>query len=128
MRFFRQTDAKFQKTDVMIAFKNLQSKLMRSMILDEKRRIDGRGLKEIRKIDIEQSILPRTHGSSLFTRGETQTIAVCTLAAEAMLSASKICTAKAPNAFICSISSLPFRSAKSAGWAPRAAAKSATAN
>ena len=70
---------KFKKMDVMLAFKNLQSNLMRKMVLEEKRRIDGRGLKDIRPITIEQSILPRTHGCSLFTRGETQALAVCTL-------------------------------------------------
>lgn len=68
--------------DLKISFKNLQSDLMRKMILDEKKRIDGRALNEIRPISIEQSLLPRTHGSSLFTRGETQTIAVCTLGGE----------------------------------------------
>ncbi len=77
-----ETDAKFKKQDVMPAFKNLQSDLMRKMILNEKKRIDGRALNEVRKIDVEQSILPRTHGSTLFTRGETQTIAVCTLGGE----------------------------------------------
>ena len=70
------------KVDVQMSFKNLQSTLMRKMVLAEKKRIDGRGLKDIRQIDIEQSILPRTHGSSLFTRGETQAIAVCTLGGE----------------------------------------------
>lgn len=67
------------KTDILRSFKNLQSTLMREMILTEQKRMDGRGLKDIRLIDIEQSILPRTHGSSLFTRGETQSLAVCTL-------------------------------------------------
>jgi polyribonucleotide nucleotidyltransferase len=76
------TESKQAKTDVSVAYKNLQSSLMRKMILEEGRRIDGRKLNEIRPIDIEQSILPRTHGSSLFTRGETQTIAVCTLGGE----------------------------------------------
>lgn len=75
-------EPKFSKVDVMTAFKNLQSNLMRKMVLNEKKRIDGRGLKEIRHIDIEQSILPRTHGCSLFTRGETQSLAVCTLGGE----------------------------------------------
>jgi polyribonucleotide nucleotidyltransferase len=73
---------KYKKVDVMFTFKNLQSSLMRKMVLDGKKRIDGRGLKEIRAIDVEQSILPRTHGSSLFTRGETQALAVCTLGGE----------------------------------------------
>ncbi len=75
-------EAKYSKTDVLFAYKNLQSSLMCQMILTDKKRIDGRGLKEIRPIDIEQSILPRTHGSSLFTRGETQALAVCTLGGE----------------------------------------------
>ncbi len=70
------------KADVLYAYKHLQSSLMRKMILEEGKRIDGRGLKEIRNIDIEQAIMPRTHGSSLFTRGETQTLAVCTLGGE----------------------------------------------
>ncbi|HSX13603.1 MAG TPA: polyribonucleotide nucleotidyltransferase [Chlamydiales bacterium] len=72
----------YSKADVALSYKNLQSTLMRNMILEEKRRIDGRGLKDIRPIAIEQSILPRTHGSSLFTRGETQSLAVCTLGGE----------------------------------------------
>jgi polyribonucleotide nucleotidyltransferase len=76
------TESKQMKTDALLAYKNLQSSLMRKMILEEGRRIDGRKLNEIRPIDIEQSILPRTHGSSLFTRGETQTLAVCTLGGE----------------------------------------------
>jgi polyribonucleotide nucleotidyltransferase len=75
-------EPKPNQTDVLLAYKNLQSSLMRKMILSEKKRIDGRGLKDIRSIDIEQAILPRTHGSALFTRGETQSLAVCTLGGE----------------------------------------------
>lgn len=75
-------ESKWHKVDVLLSYKNLQSSLMRKMVLAEKKRIDGRGLKDIRPIDIEQSILPRTHGSSLFTRGETQALAVCTLGGE----------------------------------------------
>jgi len=74
---------KHSKVDVQMSFKNLQATLMRSRVLAEKTRIDGRALNEIRAIDVEQSILPRTHGSTLFTRGETQSIAVCTLGGEA---------------------------------------------
>lgn len=75
-------EPQFSKVDALLAYKNLQSSLMRKMVLAEKKRIDGRSLEEIRPIDIEQSILPRTHGSSLFTRGETQSLAVCTLGGE----------------------------------------------
>src|SRR5690606_14778702 len=77
-------ETEYSKADVALSYKNLQSALMRKMILEDKKRIDGRGLKDIRPIHIEQSILPRTHGSSLFTRGETQALAVCTLGGEAM--------------------------------------------
>lgn len=75
-------ESKHSKVDVALAYKNLQSSLMRKMVLEEKKRIDGRGFKDIRPIHIEQSLLPRAHGSSLFTRGETQSLAVCTLGGE----------------------------------------------
>jgi len=52
---------------------------MRRLILDENRRVDGRGLDDIRPITCEVSVLPRTHGSALFTRGQTQSLAVATL-------------------------------------------------
>ncbi len=77
-----EAKSKYSKVDVLLSYKNLQSSLMRKMVLAEKKRMDGRGLADIRPIDIEQSILPRTHGSSLFTRGETQSLAVCTLGGE----------------------------------------------
>ncbi len=70
--------------DVAAAFKKLTARLMRTMVLTTGTRSDGRGLKDVRPITIEQSILPRAHGSSLFTRGETQAIAVCTLGSESM--------------------------------------------
>ena len=52
---------------------------MREMILKEKRRIDGRALDEVREVTCESQILPRTHGSALFTRGQTQALCVATL-------------------------------------------------
>jgi len=73
---------KHSKVDVALAFKALQATIMRKRVLTEKTRVDGRGLKDIRQIDVEQSVLPRTHGSTLFTRGETQALAVCTLGSE----------------------------------------------
>lgn len=55
-----------------------ERQFIRGMILNEGRRIDGRGLSEIRPISCEVGILPRTHGSAIFTRGETQVLAVTT--------------------------------------------------
>jgi polyribonucleotide nucleotidyltransferase len=75
---------KYTEAHVVYALKEISSKFMRKMILSENIRPDGRSSTEIRFIDVEQSILPRTHGSSLFTRGETQAIAVCTLGGESM--------------------------------------------
>lgn len=76
--------SKYSETDVNYAIKSVSSKMMRRMILNENLRSDGRKSTDIRQIDIEQSLLPRAHGSSLFTRGETQSIAVCTLGGESM--------------------------------------------
>src|SRR5690625_1161184 len=60
-------------------FDALKSDVAREWTLNDKRRIDGRGYREIRKIDTEAGVLPRTHGSALFTRGETQGLATVTL-------------------------------------------------
>ncbi len=60
-------------------FKDLEKEIMRSMILDKESRIDGRKFDEIRPISCEVGVLPRTHGSAIFTRGETQVLAVTTL-------------------------------------------------
>jgi len=57
----------------------IEKEIVRRMILQEQIRIDGRGLEEIRPITVEVGILPRTHGSGLFTRGETQVLNVATL-------------------------------------------------
>lgn len=72
------------ESDISAAFKKISSKRMRRMIVQENLRTDGRNSTTIRPIEIVQSILPRTHGSSLFTRGETQAVAVCTLGGENM--------------------------------------------
>lgn len=77
-------EPKYNPVDVATVLKNVSSKYMRLMVLKDKVRADGRGTTEIRPIDIEQNILPRTHGSSLFTRGETQAVAVCTLGGDSM--------------------------------------------
>ena len=85
-KFFPEevTSPLYKKNDVKSAFKEVQSNLMRQMILDENKRSDGRSCDQVRAIDIELGLLPRTHGSALFTRGETQAIAVCTLGGETM--------------------------------------------
>ncbi len=65
--------------DTKEIFYQIQKKLVRKLILDDKKRVDGRTFDEIRPITAEVGILPRTHGSALFTRGETQCLATVTL-------------------------------------------------
>ncbi len=72
-------EAKFPAEKVKTVFKEAQAKVVRWNILDEGKRIDGRDVKTVRPIVAEAGILPRTHGSALFTRGETQALAVATL-------------------------------------------------
>jgi polyribonucleotide nucleotidyltransferase len=72
-------DAKFPAAEVAEAFHNAQAKVVRWNILDHKRRIDGRDLTTVRPILAQVGVLPRTHGSALFTRGETQALVVATL-------------------------------------------------
>ena len=72
-------EAKFDKEQLKSVFKEVQAKIVRWNILDTKSRIDGRGLTDVRNIVSEVGLLPRTHGSALFTRGETQALVVATL-------------------------------------------------
>lgn len=74
----------FTSQQVAAALKGVSSHMMRKMIVNENLRSDGRQPTQIRQITVEQTFLPRTHGSSLFTRGETQAVAVCTLGGENM--------------------------------------------
>lgn len=65
--------------EIASALKDLEKELMRTLIVKEKRRIDGRDFNEVRPIWCSVGELPRTHGSAIFTRGETQVLAVATL-------------------------------------------------
>ena len=69
----------FTDLDVNYELKNLEKRIVRTDILKNKNRIDGRGLADVRPIMCEVGILPRVHGSALFTRGETQAIVTTTL-------------------------------------------------
>ncbi len=65
------------------ALGKVKQEIVRGDIVDKGTRLDGRGLTDVRQIDIETGLLPRTHGSALFTRGETQAIVVATLGTSA---------------------------------------------
>jgi polyribonucleotide nucleotidyltransferase len=74
-----ESEARFQPEQVKTAFKEVQAKVVRWNILDTGGRIDGRDVKTVRPIVSEVGVLPRAHGSALFTRGETQALVVATL-------------------------------------------------
>ena len=69
----------YDSEQLRMAFESLQEDLYRENILQHGRRVDGRGPADIRDITCQAGILPRVHGSSLFQRGETQSIVICTL-------------------------------------------------
>ena len=68
-----------QMSEFSAAYKSVSKKVMRTRVLKEGIRIDGRGLADIRVIDAEVAVIPRTHGSAVFQRGETQILGVTTL-------------------------------------------------
>ena len=72
-------DSEASESDVKSVFKNVEKDIVRGSILDTGIRIDGRDLKTVRPVQSDVSILPLTHGSALFTRGETQALVVTTL-------------------------------------------------
>ncbi|KAM3690596.1 hypothetical protein ACJW31_09G131300 [Castanea mollissima] len=75
----KSTPLLFSEVDVKLVFKEVTSKFLRKRIVEGGRRSDGRALDEIRPINSRCGLLPRAHGSALFTRGETQSLAVITL-------------------------------------------------
>ena len=72
-------DENITENQAMAQLKSLEKDIVRTAIIKDKKRIDGRGLSDVRQIKCEVGVLPRTHGSALFTRGETQALVVTTL-------------------------------------------------
>ena len=72
-------DETYSDLDVSMTLKKIEKKIVRTGILKNKSRIDGRSLTDVRQIDCQVGVLPRTHGSALFTRGETQALVTLTL-------------------------------------------------
>lgn len=75
----QMTDEGFTKSDIKEAVTQVETDVMREMVMAEGRRLDGRKLDEVRQIWAEVDYLPRVHGSGLFTRGETQVLSTVTL-------------------------------------------------
>ncbi|MBD3375839.1 polyribonucleotide nucleotidyltransferase [candidate division KSB1 bacterium] len=80
-RLIEELEEEFPEQEKAIGniFHDMEKQVMRAMVLDENQRLDGRGPDEIRDISIEVGVLPRAHGTALFTRGQTQALAAATL-------------------------------------------------
>jgi len=76
---FATEESGWSEDDVKGAFGDLEKKLVRERVIADEPRIDGRGNRDIRPVTVETGVLPRTHGSAVFTRGETQAVVVTTL-------------------------------------------------
>ncbi|MCK5828860.1 MAG: polyribonucleotide nucleotidyltransferase [Methylococcales bacterium] len=75
-------DDEYQEGDIRDIIEHLEKEIVRGSILNERVRIDGRDLSTVRAISVKTGVLERTHGSALFTRGETQALVVATLGTE----------------------------------------------
>lgn len=76
---FKNFEGKYSKSNIAEAYDKLQKKALRKYVKANKKRVDGRGLDEIREMAAEVDLLPRVHGSALFTRGVTQVLSIATL-------------------------------------------------
>ncbi len=79
-----QLEGNYKQVEIKGAFAKIVEKEVRRMILEDGVRPDGRGIEEIRPIAVEVGVLPRPHGSALFTRGQTQALTIATLASPGM--------------------------------------------
>ncbi|MDR2790560.1 MAG: polyribonucleotide nucleotidyltransferase [Campylobacteraceae bacterium] len=90
-------DKEWDKSVVKNALEAFKHNVVREMIVKGKTRADGRGLKDIRPISIATNILPNTHGSCLFSRGQTQALAIATLGSDQDAQTYDLLTEKTPN-------------------------------
>lgn len=75
-------DEQYKEANIRDIIEEIEKRVVRSAILSDRKRIDGRDLDVVRPIAVRTGVLPRTHGSALFTRGETQALVVATLGTE----------------------------------------------
>jgi hypothetical protein len=117
----------FDKVKVEGLLFEIEARIVRGQILAGEPRIDGRDTRTVRPIEIRTGVLPRTHGSALFTRGETQALVVATLGTDATRSASTRWPASSRTASCCTTTCPRSPPARRAAWAAPSAARSATA-
>jgi len=105
----------------------LESKIVRGQILNGEPRIDGRDTRTVRPIEIRSSVLPRAHGSALFTRGETQALVVAALGTKSDEQIIDALQGEYRDRFMLHYNMPPFATGETGRVAARSAAKSATA-
>ncbi len=76
---YKKDDQEIREADIKEALEEAEAQEVRRIVLEERRRVDMRGFEDIRPLSCEVKVLPRTHGSGLFTRGQTQSLSVTTL-------------------------------------------------
>jgi len=81
---YQKFEGKYTKSDMNRALNAVEKKEIQKLVLEEGKRVDGRGLDEIRPIEIEVGLLPRTHGSAFFARGMTQVLSIATLGSSSL--------------------------------------------
>ncbi|MFO7953060.1 MAG: polyribonucleotide nucleotidyltransferase [Bacillota bacterium] len=81
MEVYSEEEYPDNEAELSKVFENVLKRTLRSLVINESLRPDGRKPEEIRPIECEASVLPRTHGSAIFTRGQTQVLSICTLSA-----------------------------------------------
>lgn len=74
-----EESGEYTEQEVLLAIKTFERSLVRARVLDTLKRVDGRGFDQIRNIEIEVDLIPRSHGSALFTRGDTQALVITAL-------------------------------------------------
>ena len=129
--FFPEGGDNPERPQTLVAgvFKELEAKIVRWNILDTSKRIDGRDLVTVRPITVEAPFLPRTHGSALFTRGETQAIVVATLGTSEDEQWIDALSGTYKEAFMLHYNFPPYSvGVRRAAWARPGAARSVTAS
>ena len=98
--------------DIKAVLEEIEMNVLRNMIANEHIRPDGRKFDEIRPIECEVTILPRTHGSALFTRGQTQALVIATLGSDEDAQSLDDLEGESKKAILCSTTSRRSRSAR----------------
>ncbi|MBU0708187.1 polyribonucleotide nucleotidyltransferase [Patescibacteria group bacterium] len=103
-----QFEGKASKAEIKQILELLMKKIMRQRVVSERKRFDGRGLDEVRPVDVEVGLLPRTHGSAVFKRGGTQVLTVVTLASTSLEQLIETMTGEETKRYIHHYNFLPF--------------------